>query len=135
MEEDFYASLKLITGEEIFARVSPSEENGNLVIILFDPIIIDEVKTRYGYAYKVEPWMKTTKDDIFVIEMRNVITMTETTDLDIITAHETYVKKKIKDNISMGINHFELTKEMGYVSNIKEAKEKLEKIFKSNKDS
>lgn len=135
MEQDFYASLKLVSGEEIFAKVCPSEENGNLMIILFDPIVIDEVKTRYGYAYKVEPWMKTTKDDMFVIEMRNVMTITETTDLDIITAHETYVKKKIKDNISMGINQFELTKEMGYVSNIKEAKEKLEKIFKSNKDS
>lgn len=135
MEEDFYASLKLISGEEIFAKVSPSEENGNLIILLFDPIIIDEVKTRYGYAYKVEPWMKTTKDDMFVIQMKNVITITETTDLEIIAVHEKYVKQKIKNNISMGINYFELTKEMGYVSNINEAKEKLEKIFKGIKGS
>jgi hypothetical protein len=132
MEEDFYASLKLITGEEIFAKVSPSEENGNIMIVLFEPIIINEVKTKYGYAYKVEPWMKTTKDDIFVIDMKNVMTMTETNDLEIISVHEKFVKQKIKDNITMGLNYSELTKEMGYVSNIKEAKEILEKIFKGN---
>lgn len=132
MEEDFYASLKLVTGEEIFAKVSPSEENGNIMVVLFEPIIINEVKTKYGYAYKVEPWMKTTKDDIFVIDMKNVMTMTETNDLEIISVHEKFVKQKIKDNITMGLNYSELTKEMGYVSNIKEAKEILEKIFKGN---
>lgn len=132
MEEDFYASLKLVSGEEIFAKVSPSEENGNLMIILFDPITIDEVKTKYGHAYKIEPWMKTTKEDMFIIDMKNIMTITETTDSDIISAYDKFVKQKIKDNISMGLNYSELTKEMGYVSNIKEAKEILEKIFKSN---
>ena len=132
MEEDFYASLKLVSGEEIFAKVSPSEENGNLMIILFDPITIDEVKTKYGHAYKIEPWMKTTKEDMFIIDMKNIMTITETTDSDIISAYDKFVKQKIKDNISMGLNYSELTKEMGYVSNIKEAKEILEKIFNSN---
>ena len=132
MEEDFYASLKLVSGEEIFAKVSPSEENGNLMIILFDPITIDEVKTKYGHAYKIEPWMKTTKEDMFILDMKNIMTITETTDSDIISAYDKFVKQKIKDNISMGLNYSELTKEMGYVSNIKEAKEILEKIFKSN---
>jgi hypothetical protein len=132
MEEDFYASLKLVSGEEIFAKVSPSEENGNLMIILFDPITIDEVKTKYGHAYKIEPWMKTTKEDMFIIDMKNIMTITETTDSDIISAYDKFVKQKIKDNIGMGLNYSELTKEMGYVSNIKEAKEILEKIFKNN---
>lgn len=132
MEEDFYASLKLVSGEEIFAKVSPSEENGNLMIILFDPITMDEVKTKYGHAYKIEPWMRTTKEDMFIIDMKNIMTITETTDSDIISAYEKFVKQKIKDNISMGLNYSELTKEMGYVSNIKEAKEILEKIFRSN---
>lgn len=130
MEEDFYASIKFINGEEIFAKVIPCEEQEELKLLLSDPIIITEVKTRYGFAYKVEPWMKTTKEDMFIIKMDNILTMTETTDLEIITVHEKYVKQKQRDALEFGLNHFELTKEMGYVSNIEEAKKILEKIFK-----
>jgi hypothetical protein len=130
MEEDFYASLKLISGEEIFAKVISSEEHGNLVLLVCDPIIITEVKTRYGFAYKVEPWMKTTKDDIFIIDMKNIMTMTETSDLEIISVYDKFVKQKEKNNSNFGMNHFELTKEMGYISNIEEAKKSLEKLFK-----
>ena len=132
MEEDFYASLKLISGEEIFAKVISSEENGNLVLLVSDPIIITEVKTRYGFAYKVEPWMKTTKDDMFIIDMKNIITMTETSDLEIISVYDKFVKQKEKDNLNFGLNYFELTKEMGYISNIEEAKKSLEKLFKDH---
>lgn len=132
MEEDFYASLKLISGEEIFAKVISSEEDGNLVLLVSDPIVITEVKTRYGFAYKVEPWMKTTKDDIFIIDMKNIMTMTETNDIDIISVYEKFVKQKEKDNSDFGMNYFELTKEMGYISNIEEAKKSLEKLFKDN---
>ena len=130
MEEDFYASIKFINGEEIFAKVLPCEEKEEIKLLLSDPIIITEVKTRYGFAYKVEPWMKTTKEDMFIIKMDNILTMTETTDIEIISVHEKFVKQKQRDALEFGLNHFELTKEMGYVSNIEEAKKILEKIFK-----
>jgi hypothetical protein len=130
MEEDFYASIKFINGEEIFAKVIPCEEQEELNLLLSDPIIITEVKTRYGFAYKVEPWMKTTKEDMFIVKIDNILTMTETTDLEIISVHEKFVKQKKQDELEFGLNHFELTKEMGYVSNIEEAKKILEKIFK-----
>lgn len=130
IEEDFYASIKFINGEEIFAKVAPCEEKDELMLLLSDPIIITEIKTRYGFAYKVEPWMKTTKEDMFIIKMDNILTMTETTDSDIISVHEKFVKQKKQDELEFGLNHFELTKEMGYVSNIEEAKKILEKIFR-----
>lgn len=132
MEDDFYASIKLISGEEIFAKVSPSEENNKIVLLVSDPITLTEVKTRNGLAYKVEPWMKTTHDDMFVIDMKNVMTMTETNDTEIITIHQKYVNQKQKEryNSEFGINYFKLTKEMGYISDIDEAKIILEKIYK-----
>jgi hypothetical protein len=131
MEEDFYASIKFINGEEIFAKVLPCEEQGEMNLLLSDPIIISEVKTRYGFAYKVEPWMKTTREDMFIVKLENILTMTETTDIEIISVHEKFVKQKKKTSLEFGVNHFELTKEMGYVSNIEEAKRILEKIYKN----
>ena len=44
MEEDFYATLKLKTGEEIFAKVAASEEEDRTYIVVSYPIMISEVK-------------------------------------------------------------------------------------------
>lgn len=131
MEEDFYASIKLISGEEIFAKVIPSQENEKCILLVSDPITLVEVKTRSGSAYKVEQWMKTSDDDMFVIDMKNIMTISESFDVDMIMMHQKYVRHKQneKQNSSFGINYFKITKEMGYISNIDDAKKILEKIF------
>lgn len=129
MEDDFYASIKLVSGEEIFAKVSPCEDtlNGKINLLLSNPITVTEVKTRSGdNGYKVEPWIKTTNEDMFIINMNYVITMTETDDLTIIRIHQSYVRKfnNLKNKRP------DITRKMGYLSNINDAKELLEKIYK-----
>ena len=46
IEDDFYATVKLKTGEEIFAKVAASEEEDRTLLIVFNPIIISEIKDR-----------------------------------------------------------------------------------------
>lgn len=59
IEDDFYATLKLKTGEEIFAKVAATEEDDRTLLIVSNPVTIDEVKGRMGtYGYKIEPWLK-----------------------------------------------------------------------------
>lgn len=128
MEDDFYASIKLVSGEEIFARVIPCEEDGKINLLLTNPITFSEVKNRAGETgYKVEPWIKTTSEDMFIINMNYVITMTESNDLEIIKMHQSFVRKfnntkNKRPNVS---------RKMGYISNVNDAKELLEKIFKN----
>lgn len=56
IEDDFYATIKLVSGEEIFARVAASEEEDRTVLLLSSPITIGEIKNRMGViGYKVEP--------------------------------------------------------------------------------
>jgi hypothetical protein len=127
MEDDFYASIKLINGEEIFAIVSPCERDGDINLLLTNPVTFTEVKTRNGVSgYKVEPWIKTTKEDMFILNMEKIVTISETNDLEMIQIHQSFVRsfntiKSKKQNI---------TRKMGYISNIKEAKILLEKIYK-----
>jgi hypothetical protein len=127
MEDDFYASIKLISGEEIFARVMPCEENGSINLLITNPITLTEVKSRNGMTgYKVEPWIKTTKEDMFILNMEKVITISETNDIEIIKIHQSFVKSfnNIKNN------KINVTRKMGYISNINDAKVLLEKIYK-----
>ena len=85
IEDDFYCTLKLKTGEELFARVAASEEDDRTMLLVSNPVIVDEIRTKHGIAgYKVEPWLKTTTEDMFVINMNDVLTMSESNDIEMI---------------------------------------------------
>jgi len=131
IEDDFYATIKLISGEEIFAKVAASEEEDRTVLLLSNPITIGEIKNRMGIiGYKVEPWLKTTKDDLFVITMDKVLTMSETTDIEMIQMYQRFVKDSIGGDDPVASS--KLSREMGLLGNIEDTKKKLEKLFKSS---
>ncbi len=128
MEDDFYASLKLKSGEEIFARVAASEEEDRTILILSNPICISEVKTKGGImGYKVEPWLKTSREDMFIVDMKNVITMSECQDMEMMVLHQQFVHDTGNGRTASKIN-----RRMGYISNVNDAKEILEKIYKNS---
>ena len=78
MEDDFYATIKFKNGEEIFAKVAASEEDDRTMLVIHNPITAVEIKQRgQMVGYKVEPWLKTTKEDMFIINMDNVLTISE----------------------------------------------------------
>jgi hypothetical protein len=128
IEEDFYATVKLKTGEEIFAKVAASEEEGRTMLIVSNPIIISEIKSRTGVSgYKLEPWLKTTTDDMFIINFEDVLTLSESSDIEMIILYQNYIRQSSKRNTSSKIS-----RKMGYISSVTDAKEILEKIFKGS---
>jgi len=85
IEEDFYATIKLKSGEEIFAKVAASEEEDRTMLIVSNPIIVSEIKSRSGtVGYKLEPWLKTTTEDMFIINLVDVLTLSESSDIEMI---------------------------------------------------
>ena len=129
IEDDFYATIKLNSGEEVFAKVAASEEEDRTMLILHTPDTVSEIKNKGGLVgYKVEPWLKTTRDDMFIINMDNVMTLSESSDMEMIMMYQHY----LRDAHRSGHEH-KLNRRMGYISNVKDAKENLEKMFKLNK--
>jgi|TARA_E500000305_G_scaffold53304_1_gene42540 hypothetical protein len=128
IEEDFYCTLKLKSGEEIFAKVSASEEDDRTILLVSNPIVVGEIKGKMGtVGYKVEPWLKTTTDDMFILNMNDVLTMSESSDIEMIMMHQDYIRTS---NKSKG-NHSIINRKMGRLGNVNDVKEILEKIFKS----
>ena len=127
IEDDFYATIKLKSGEEIFARVAASEEEDRTMLIVHTPVTVGEIKSKNGLVgYKVEPWLKTTRDDMFLIDMNNVITMSESSDMEMIVMYQHFLRDSQRE-----LHHqHKLNRRMGYISNVNDAKENLEKIFK-----
>ena len=127
MEDDFYATIKLKSGEEIFAKVGYSEEEDRTFLLLDTPITIERIKNRGGiYGYRVEPWLKTSKDDLFIINMNDVLTISESKDLETIHMHQTF---SIQQDNFFDNKQKKLDRKMGYISTIKEAKKSLEKLY------
>ena len=129
IEDDFYATIKLKSGEEVFAKVAASEEEDRTMLIIHSPVTVTEIKNKGGLVgYKVEPWLKTTRDDMFIINMDSVITLSESSDMEMIVMYQHY----LRDSQREYHNQHRLNRRMGYISNVKDAKENLEKIFKKS---
>ena len=125
--DDFYATIKLRSGEEIFAKVAPCEEEDRTTLILSNPIIVEELVVRGKFqGFKMVPLIKTSSDDMFILNMDEVMTMSESDSIEMIVYYQDYVRKINKTNYS------KLDRKMGYLSSVHEAKEVLEKLFNNS---
>jgi hypothetical protein len=131
IEDDFYATVKFKSGEEIFAKVAASEEYERTILIISNPVVINEIKGKIGtVGYKIEPWLKTTSEDMFIVDIKDILTLSESSDIEMILTYQSYMRQSEKSSK----NESKISKNMGYVTNINDAKELLEKIFKLNMD-
>jgi hypothetical protein len=130
MEEEFYCVLKLVSSEEILSLISIDENDGDPIIILQNPVVMKAVTSSSDLSYvKIKPWMEISDDDIFFIKLDKVITMTETTDRKLIDLYEYYIND---NSIEVYKPHGQvsLDSEMGYIDSVKDARKKLEDLFK-----
>ena len=129
MEDDFYATIKFKNGEEIFAKVAASEEEDRTILVVHNPITAVEIRQRgQTVGYKVEPWLKTTKEDMFIINMIDVLTISESSDIHMINMFQQFVQDSERDRKGQP----KLSRKMGYISNVHDAKDILEKLYKSS---
>jgi|TARA_R100001460_G_scaffold88826_2_gene130372 hypothetical protein len=143
MGEEFYCTVKLITGEELFAHVCIDDNDGDPVLVLQNPVIMKLIEIRNGYAIKVKPWLQIPGDDFFIIKLDKIVTMTEITETRIIQFYNNYLNDdqddKEDDNQLLGSssNQSKVTKRMGYVTTVEDAREMLENLYKlkDNKES
>ena len=129
MEDDFYGTIKFKNGEEVFAKIAASEETDRTMLVIHHPITVAEVKSRAGtVGYKVEPWLKTTREDMFIINMDNVLTMSESSDVHMIRMYQRFVQDTDRDSK----NQPKISRKMGYIATVNDAKDILEKLYKSS---
>ena len=130
MEDDFYASLKLISGEEVFARIAACEEENRTLLLLHNPVLVSQVKLPGGNVtagYKVEPWLKTNDEDMMVLDIKNIMTMVECKDAEMIMIHQKYVEDSSQEG-----NLSRIDRKMGYISSVQDAKKMLEHLYKKD---
>ena len=118
---EFLAAIKLVSGEELLSMVtSVHDENGDYLIVE-NPIEVEEVIMPNKQAgAKVQPWMKFSREEQFVIPKEHIITIVEVTEEVAIFYHMSLRK----------LNSDFITDAKGKISTVDEARIKLDKIFK-----
>ena len=128
-KEEFHAVIKLVSGEEIFAKVCPCEEEDKTILILDCPVTFENIIIRQigVSAVRINPWLKISGDPTVVMNMDKVITMTEVHDKHLIKVYNRYLNEK--DQIS---NRTDINENMGFLSSVSDARVFLEKLYKSS---
>ena len=133
MSDKFLAVVKLKTGEEVIAKVELAPELD--VISLDSPAMVGETSfsRKPGVSIiKIEPWIKTGRERTYIVEMSNIITTCEVNDKDVIKAYNKFVNAYYETEPLIKKPKPKMTKEMGYISNVKDARTSLENIFKNS---
>jgi hypothetical protein len=126
----FYAILKLVSGEEILAKVCAFIENDEVLVVLDNPITVNFIVNHKSKVpmVKVNPWITLTSDTTHIIKRKDIITMTEVKDEQLVDIHERYVE----EISTTSKNVFDsLTRSIGQVVNINDARKALEELYKS----
>ena len=132
MEEEFYATLKLISGEEVVAKVCYLPEEDKL--ILDRPLMVETAKQKKGQieitGFALKEWISATFDEMFIIKRDHIMTMTELDE----TIEEFYLKtvKKLEGAKSLAGRGNKLPRRAGYLGSINEMKKSLEDIYKKS---
>jgi len=132
MGDEFHAIIKMISGEEVLSLVMVDENDGDPILVLQNPVVVKMSENKHGSFIKVKPWVELSDDDFFIVRQDKIITMTETTDKKLINIYTQYITDSSDEDINEFSQYGKVkpSEKMGYISTVKEARKKLEDIFK-----
>ena len=133
----FFATMKLITSEEILAEVLPQEEDGTEFFVLSNPIIISEtmqVDQDKGVAMSglvPRKWMLYANEDMTIVYKNHVVSISEMDKFGV----DFYKKALIAAKCSSPIKKKMDTKNhTGYLGKIETLRKKLKKAYEDSPD-
>ena len=126
--DEFVATVKLVSGEEILTKVIVDYSSEEEQIIIDNPVVCQEVRTpgaNVPMGYKFEPWIKMTEEDVFVLSLDKIITLSEIKDDLVIKTYNNIIEGGFKRQ------HPDLDRSMGYINDVDSARKIIEKLYKA----
>ena len=128
-----YATIKLITGEEIFSQVEEFIDGEEKHLVLMDPAIVKQLPAKQGpfALYRIEPWLKLSDERIFMIELKHILYYSRSSDQEKITTYRRWAKSLNKETEEKD-SKVGISSSLGFVSKVNDTRESLENIFKDS---
>jgi Sm_like domain len=126
MREEFYAVLKLVTGEEILTQIKKLDKEYEGYFILHSPIQVDEVCIPGIISgLKVDRWMKISNQETFLLHKDKILTMLELDSPVKLFYQKSLDKLKIEENSHRN----NVSEDSDYLSSIEEIRNTLEELY------
>jgi|LauGreDrversion4_2_1035121.scaffolds.fasta_scaffold77532_4 hypothetical protein len=131
MEEEFYATLKLTSGEELLSKVCYMPEDNKL--ILDRPMLVEKITQkkigRMVEGFILKEWIASTYDTMFVINMDQIITVTEMDKKIEVFYLKNLDEDMDDDDMSIDVKPKSFSRQMGYLGSVNDTKKYLEDVF------
>tara|TARA_B100000073_G_scaffold345112_1_gene353406 strand:- start:835 stop:1263 length:429 start_codon:yes stop_codon:yes gene_type:complete len=137
MNENFFATIKMTTGEEVLSEIMPTEENGEQFFVLSNPIVIHEnstVDAEKGIVMSglvPKKWLLYSNDDVHIVFRTHVISMSELDKFGIDFYKKALLAAKIASPIRRKVDSKSNT---GYVGKVDNLRKKLQGLFDQSPD-
>ena len=132
MDEEFFATVKLITGEELVSKVCYLEDEDK--VMLENPLQVDSAKQRKGAleisGFSFREWVCATFDKMFIINRDHIITVSEIEGPIVDFYKETLLR--MENGKSLTGKGGKLPRGSGYLGSVTDMKKSLENIFKKS---
>ena len=132
MGEEFIATIKLVTGEEIVSKVVYLEDEDK--VMLENPLQVDSAKQRKGAleisGFSFREWVCATFDKMFIINRDHIITVSEIEGPIVDFYKETLLR--MENGKSLNGKGGKLPRGSGYLGSVTDMKKSLENIFKKS---
>ena len=129
MGEEFFATVKLITGEEIVSKVVYLEDEDK--VMLENPLQVDSAKQRKGAleisGFSFREWVCATFDKMFILNRNHIITISEIEGPIVDFYKETLLR--MENGKSLTGKGDKLPRGSGYLGSVTDMKKSLENIF------
>lgn len=133
-DHEFHGIFKLVSGEEILAKAMITEDHGECLVFMQDPVIvhavtkeINDTKVMRGMGFT--KWMPMSDEEFFIIKDRDIVTM-GTMSKPIILMYEAFIMGDL-DPAERGRRKTSVENSEGYLGKIEEARARFEKLYLS----
>ncbi len=140
-EEEFYGIFKLLNGEEILAKSVLTDDNGETLCFLQDPVVIEifnkelgENKLMRGIGF--HRWMQLSDEEFIIIREKDVIAVASMSK-EVVLMYETYLstnegnETEEEKKVRISRRRAKINEASGYLGKIDEARALFEKIYNS----
>tara|TARA_B100001250_G_C19565738_1_gene685399 strand:+ start:101 stop:547 length:447 start_codon:yes stop_codon:yes gene_type:complete len=138
-EEEFYGIFKLLNGEEILAKSVLSDDNGETICFLQDPVVIEifnkemgENKLLRGVGF--HKWMQLSDEEFIIIREKDIVAVASMSK-EVVLMYETYLstnegnETEEEKKIRIARRRAEINEASGYLGKIDDARALFEKIY------
>ncbi len=136
-EEEFYGIFKLLNGEEVLAKSVLTEDNGETLVFMQDPVMIQIIQKDLGDGKMMRgmgfhKWMQMSDEEFFIIREKDIITVA-TMSKEVVLMYETFLAQNGEDPEERMARQrrrkTNLKETKGYLGKVEEARALFEKLF------